>query len=96
MVPRALHQGLATLSTTALDAAYAAAPPMLVSHGRRDALVRVSMAERMRQISPASHLSFYEDAGHPPFAEDSARFNSGLAAYAATAHRRTPVRSMRI
>lgn len=81
MVPVAVHQELASLNTDGLDAAYTAAPAILVSHGAEDAPIKPSMAERMRRVSPASRLSLYPHAGHSPFFENAPRFNAELGAH---------------
>ncbi|UGS37003.1 alpha/beta fold hydrolase [Capillimicrobium parvum] len=56
--------------------------PVLVTHGRRDAIILPSMAEHVLAACPAAVASWYEDAGHMPFLEDATRFDRELAAFA--------------
>jgi pimeloyl-ACP methyl ester carboxylesterase len=59
--------------------------PTLISHGRRDAVVLPRAAETAASTIPGARISWYEDCGHSPFFEDSARFNRELAAFAKNA-----------
>ena len=56
--------------------------PVLVTHGRRDAVVEPSMAEHVLERCPHADASWYEDVGHLPFVEDAPRFDRELAAFA--------------
>jgi non-heme chloroperoxidase len=56
--------------------------PVLVSHGRRDVTVLPAMSELILAACPQAQASWYEDAAHGPFIEDSARFNRELAEFA--------------
>ncbi|HVY16962.1 MAG TPA: alpha/beta hydrolase [Rhodopila sp.] len=56
--------------------------PVLISHGRRDAVILPRAAERAATYMPHAELSWYETCGHSPFQEDAARFNTELAAFA--------------
>jgi pimeloyl-ACP methyl ester carboxylesterase len=60
--------------------------PVLVTHGRDDAIILPSMAEHALSVCPAATASWYDDVGHMPFWEASDRFNHELAdlAHAAT------------
>ncbi|WAC71714.1 alpha/beta hydrolase [Roseateles sp. SL47] len=53
--------------------------PMLLIQGRHDALVmgKPSLA-RARELNPRVRTLTYENSGHAPFMEESARFNSDL------------------
>jgi len=83
MVPRALYKGIAPVSGgDKLDAAWAAAPRVLVTFGAKDRFVRRAMAERVLALNPRAKLSVYEAAGHSSHIEDSTRFNRELAAFA--------------
>ncbi len=42
------------------------------------------MTSEAAEIAPDSRISWYEGAGHMPFIEDQARFDSELAAFAGT------------
>jgi pimeloyl-ACP methyl ester carboxylesterase len=54
--------------------------PLLVSHGRRDALVLPAMAEHVLVTCPTAEASWYDGTGHVPFLEQPERFNGELAA----------------
>jgi non-heme chloroperoxidase len=58
--------------------------PVLVSHGRDDAIVLPSMAEHTLEHCDCATASWYEGVGHMPFIEDAQRFNRELAAFAAS------------
>jgi non-heme chloroperoxidase len=55
--------------------------PVLITHGRRDAIVLPLAAEMTAQAIPGSHLSWYDECGHSPFQEDAPRFNRELAEF---------------
>ena len=55
--------------------------PLLVTHGREDAIVLPSMAEHILERCGTAVASWYEDTGHMPFIEDAERFNRELAAF---------------
>lgn len=57
--------------------------PVLITHGRQDAIVLPAVAEVAGGMIPRARLSWYEDCGHSPFWEDASRFNRELAAFAA-------------
>jgi pimeloyl-ACP methyl ester carboxylesterase len=52
--------------------------PVLVSHGRDDAIVLPSMAEHMLDICKPAVASWYDDVGHMPFWEAAERFDREL------------------
>ena len=56
--------------------------PVLVTHGRADAIVLPSMAEHVIEVCGTARASWYEDVGHLPFLEDSDRFDRELAEFA--------------
>jgi pimeloyl-ACP methyl ester carboxylesterase len=56
--------------------------PVLVTHGREDAIVLPSMAEYTLEHCKAAVASWYDGVGHMPFVEDAGRFNDELAAFA--------------
>jgi pimeloyl-ACP methyl ester carboxylesterase len=60
--------------------------PVLVTHGRADAIVLPSMAEHVLDVCPAARASWYDGVGHLPFLEESARFDDELREFA-VAHR---------
>ena len=55
--------------------------PVLVTHGRADAIVLPSMAEHVLEVCPTARASWYDDVGHMPFWEDSDRFDRELAEF---------------
>lgn len=61
--------------------------PVLITHGRQDAIVLPAVAELAAGLIPGARLSWYDDCGHSPFWEDAPRFNRELAAFAAAAWR---------
>jgi pimeloyl-ACP methyl ester carboxylesterase len=62
--------------------------PVLVTHGRRDAIVLPAVAELAAATIPGAALSWYEGCGHSPHWEDAQRFNRELAAFVAAARTR--------
>jgi pimeloyl-ACP methyl ester carboxylesterase len=56
--------------------------PVLVTHGRADAIVLPSMAEHVLAVCRTVRASWYDDVGHLPFLEDSGRFDRELAEFA--------------
>ena len=57
--------------------------PVLVTHGRDDALILPSAAEMTAAAIDGARISWYEDCGHSPFYEHAARFNRELDAFVA-------------
>lgn len=60
--------------------------PVLISHGREDAIVRLNAAEHHARIMPHAKLSIYDEVGHSPLVEDTERFNSELTHFIDTCH----------
>ena len=56
--------------------------PVLVTHGREDAIILPSMADHTLEHCKTAVPSWYEGVGHMPFVEDTERFNHELAAFA--------------
>ena len=52
--------------------------PVLVTHGRADAIVLPSMAEHVLEVCGTAEPSWYDGVGHMPFWEDHERFNREL------------------
>jgi pimeloyl-ACP methyl ester carboxylesterase len=52
--------------------------PTLIVHGRQDAIIGFRGAELSAAAIGHSQLIGYDDVGHAPFAEDTARFNQDL------------------
>lgn len=61
--------------------------PVLVTHGRFDKLVDVSMGRHTASVVPNARFSEYELIGHAPFWEDAPRFNRELAELARAVRR---------
>jgi non-heme chloroperoxidase len=59
--------------------------PVLVTHGRKDAIVLPKAAELTASAIAGSKISWYDACGHSPFCEDAPRFNRELAAFATAA-----------
>ena len=57
--------------------------PVLITHGRQDAIVLPEVAELAARLIPRSRLSWYDDCGHSPFWEDAPRGNRELAGFVA-------------
>lgn len=55
--------------------------PMLVTHGKADQVLLVTMGEFTAATVRGATLSLYDGVGHSPFWEDTARFNRELAAF---------------
>lgn len=55
--------------------------PVLVTHGREDAVVPLAASQLVVDTVPGARLSLYEDCGHSPFQEHPERFNRELAAF---------------
>jgi pimeloyl-ACP methyl ester carboxylesterase len=55
--------------------------PVLVTHGRDDAIVLPSMAEHTLDVCKPAVASWYEDIGHMPFWEAAERFDKELAEF---------------
>ena len=55
--------------------------PILITHGCKDTVVLPGGAELTLAAMPHARLSWFDDCGHSPFAEDPGRFNDELAAF---------------
>jgi pimeloyl-ACP methyl ester carboxylesterase len=53
--------------------------PTLISHGRKDTVVLPRAAERTAEAISGSRISWFDQSGHSPFAEEPQRFNRELA-----------------
>jgi pimeloyl-ACP methyl ester carboxylesterase len=83
--PRRRRQALFARQIDADDVLSRLSVPVLVTHGRSDAIILPSMAEHVLAVCPTAEASWYEDVGHMPFAEDPARFDSELGEFTARA-----------
>ncbi len=59
--------------------------PVLVTHGRLDALILPAAAEMTAEAANGAAISWYDDCGHSPFFEDAERYNNELDAFVAKA-----------
>ena len=83
-VPAAVRRAIAGWSTAApltIDALRKVRVPVLITHGRQDTVVLPAAAEMTADTITHARLSWFDDCGHSPFVEDSARFNDELAAF---------------
>ena len=60
--------------------------PVLVSHGREDAIVLPSMAEHVLDACGTATPAWYDGVGHMPFWESAERFDRELAEFCARVH----------
>jgi len=82
VVPSAVRGALLARELDGSDVLARAAVPVLVTHGRQDAIVLPSMAKHTLSICPAATGSWYEGVGHMPFWEAPERFARELAGLA--------------
>ena len=82
VVPPAVRAALISREIDATEALGAASVPVLVTHGRDDAIVLPSMAEYTLGVCQRAIPSWYDDVGHMPFWEDGERFDRELANFA--------------
>lgn len=57
--------------------------PVLVSHGREDAIILPSMADHVLDVCPTATPTWYDHVGHMPFWESAGRFDRELAGFCA-------------
>lgn len=87
LTPPEIRHALRTREIDVTDVLARAAVPVLVTHGRQDAIVLPSMAEYTLAACPSAVPSWYDGVGHMPFVEASQRFNDELAAFTEAAPR---------
>ena len=83
-VPAAVRCAIAGWSTDAtptVDALRKVRVPVLITHGRQDAVVLPAAAEMSLAAMPHARLSWFDGCGHSPFCEDAPRFNDELMAF---------------
>lgn len=56
--------------------------PVLITHGAKDAIVKVEVVEQHRARLAHAQIDIIPDAGHAPFWDDAAAFNRRLAEFA--------------
>ncbi len=86
VVPPEVRGALISREINADDVLSHLSIPVLVTHGRSDAVVLPSMAEHVLDVCPTAEASWYEGVGHLPFLEDPVRFNRELAGFAGRAN----------
>ena len=82
VVPPAVRGALFAREIDNDDVLSSLSVPVLVTHGRADAIVLPAMAEHVMGVCPTARASWYEGVGHLPFLEDSDRFDRELAEFA--------------
>jgi non-heme chloroperoxidase len=80
-VPPQVRGALITRQIDSDDVLARLSVPVLVTHGREDAIVLPSMADHTLEHCKTAVPSWYEGVGHMPFLEDTERFNHELAAF---------------
>jgi non-heme chloroperoxidase len=82
VVPAEVRGALLAREIDADDILSRLSMPVLVTHGRADAIVLPSMAEHVLEVCKTARASWYDGIGHMPFVEDSARFDRELREFA--------------
>jgi non-heme chloroperoxidase len=82
VVPAEVRAALIARAIDAGDVLSKLSVPVLVTHGRSDAIVLPSMAEHVLDVCETAEPSWYEGVGHMPFWEDPARFDHELGEFA--------------
>jgi non-heme chloroperoxidase len=93
VVPPEVRGALIAREIDGSDALSGISVPVLVSHGRDDAIVLPSMAEHTLDVCEPAVASWYDDIGHMPFWEAAERFDKELAEFTADCSARPVVRS---
>jgi non-heme chloroperoxidase len=83
IVPPEVRAALISRELDADDVLSTLTVPVLVTHGRSDAIVLPSMAQHVLDVCETAEASWYEGIGHMPFWEDHERFNRELADFIA-------------
>ncbi len=78
VVPPEVRGALISREIDADDVLSSLSVPVLVTHGRRDAIILPSMAEHVLDVCGTAEPSWYDGVGHLPFLEDPARFDREL------------------
>jgi non-heme chloroperoxidase len=85
VVPPAVRRALLSRELDGSDVLASISVPVLVTHGKDDAIVLPSMAECTIKACPAATASWYDGVGHMPFWEAPDRFADELAGLARSA-----------
>jgi non-heme chloroperoxidase len=86
-VPTEVRQALRAREIDVADVYAATTVPVLVTHGRDDAIVLPAMAQELLDRCPTATASWYDGVGHAPFWEAPDRFDAELAALAGRSSR---------
>jgi non-heme chloroperoxidase len=79
VVPPAVRGALISRGIDGSDALGGVTVPVLVTHGRDDAIVLPTMAEHVLGTCATATASWYEGVGHMPFWEAAERFDAEVA-----------------
>ena len=82
VVPAQVRQALFAREIDGDDVLSRLSVPVLVTHGRADAIVLPSMVEHVLGVCRTARASWYDDVGHMPFVEAPDRFDRELRALA--------------
>ena len=83
-VPASVRRAIAGWSTPAeptIAALRKVRVPTLITHGRVDTVVLPAAVAMTVSAIPHAQVSWFDDCGHSPFAEDAPRFNAELTAF---------------
>ncbi len=86
VVPSAVRGALISREIDGSDALAEVSVPVLVTHGREDAIILPSMAEHVLGACETGVPSWYDGVGHMPFWEEAERFGRELAEFGERAH----------
>jgi non-heme chloroperoxidase len=86
-VPTEVRQALRAREIDVADVYAGTTVPVLVTHGRDDAIVLPAMAQELLDRCPTAMASWYGGVGHAPFWEAPDRFDAELAALAGRSSR---------
>lgn len=81
VVPAEIRGALISRKIDDTDVLSRLSVPVMVTHGRDDAIVLPSMAEHVLGHCKTAVASWYDGVGHMPFIEDAPRFNGDLVAF---------------
>lgn len=82
-VRAAIRAYLGVLKADLRQSCRAVRPATLVIWGRRDGLLRISGAHRLRERIPGARLLIYDDSGHCPMIDQPERFNRDVSRFLA-------------
>jgi non-heme chloroperoxidase len=80
-VPPAVRGALISRDVDGSDSLASVSVPILVTHGREDAIILPSMAEHVLGVCSSAVPSWYDGVGHMTFWEAADRFNRELAEF---------------